>query len=191
MSSCNVRDSSNKRRYWEIILYPEWENFSDIVEHIKRNFSVWVLSPIHDKDTNSDGTVKKPHYHMMIALPNPRPLNDSLLADFGGVPQNCVQFIIEWTAAVRYTVHYNRPEKVQYSVDEIQSSVSISPFFMDEDEDAQAFGLVDLAMRTSSVRELVRDSIALGYYGQLRRSATLYLAIVRENERLGVRKDDR
>lgn len=184
MSSCNTRDSS-KRRYWEIILYPEWDNFTDIVEHIKRNFSLWVLSPVHDKDVNLDGTLKKAHYHMMISLPNPRVLNESLLADFGGVPANCVQYIIEWGAAVRYTTHYNRPDKAQYSVADIQSSVNVESYFMDEDENSQAFGLVDLAMRCSTVRELVQHSIALGYYGQLRRSASLFLAIVKENNKMG------
>ena len=52
-----------KGRDWTFIVYPEsapldWRNILDET-HIK-----WIESPLHDKDFNADGTLKKPHWHI-------------------------------------------------------------------------------------------------------------------------------
>ena len=54
-----------RARTWTFILYPESapENWRDILDgyHIP-----WVESPLHDRDVNPDGTVKKAHRHIIL-----------------------------------------------------------------------------------------------------------------------------
>ena len=55
-------------RAYGFILYPESQQ--DIIDRLlkdeKTNESLlYCVSPLHDKDTNKDGTLKKPHYHVL------------------------------------------------------------------------------------------------------------------------------
>ena len=54
-----------RARTWTFVAYPESapENWRDILDgyHIP-----WVESPLHDKDVNPDGTVKKAHRHVIL-----------------------------------------------------------------------------------------------------------------------------
>ena len=55
----------SRARYWTVIVYPEsapadWRDVID-KEHIQ-----WIESPLHDKDTNPDGEVKKAHWHLLL-----------------------------------------------------------------------------------------------------------------------------
>ena len=91
------------------------ENWRTILDE---TFMRWVESPLHDKDVNADGEIKKPHWHI-------------LLSSDGPVTQTTVQKIIEplncpnaqkvgsAKGLVRYMVHLDNPEKYQYSLDEI------------------------------------------------------------------------
>lgn len=59
-----------KGRDWAFIVYPESapENWREILDdtHIR-----WIESPLHDKDFNPDGTIKKPHWHVMLSADGP------------------------------------------------------------------------------------------------------------------------
>ena len=106
-----------KGRDWTFVVYPESapENWRTILDE---TFMRWVESPLHDKDVNADGEIKKPHWHI-------------LLSSDGPVTQTTVQKIIEplncpnsqkvgsAKGLVRYMVHLDNPEKYQYSLDEI------------------------------------------------------------------------
>ena len=67
LTQTEKKSSSQDGRYrqWTIVVYPEsapadWRD--------KLNGLQWVESPLHDKDTNPDGSVKKQHWHIMIFL---------------------------------------------------------------------------------------------------------------------------
>ena len=56
-----------RSRNWVIIVYPEsapkdWQGILDNM-HVQ-----WIESPLHDKDTNPDGTIKKAHWHVILAF---------------------------------------------------------------------------------------------------------------------------
>ncbi|HDA0660242.1 TPA: replication protein, partial [Staphylococcus aureus] len=54
-----------RTRNWTFVIYPEsvLESWRDVLdnEHIQ-----WVESPLHDKDTNPDGEIKKAHKHILV-----------------------------------------------------------------------------------------------------------------------------
>jgi hypothetical protein len=106
-----------KGRDWTFIVYPESapENWRSILDD---TYMKWVESPLHDKDVNADGTLKKPHWHILLSADGPiteaavkkiiEPLN-------GPIPQKCGS----GRGLVRYMIHMDNPEKYQYSRDEI------------------------------------------------------------------------
>ena len=60
-----TKNKDERTRNWTFVLYPEsatkgWRNILDEL-HVP-----WVESPLHDKDTNPDGEIKKPHWHIAM-----------------------------------------------------------------------------------------------------------------------------
>lgn len=107
----------SRARSWTFVLYPEsapndWRGVLDD-EHIQ-----WVESPLHDKDTNPDGTPKKPHWHILLMFEGKKSyeqikeITDKLNAP---IPQKTASA----RGLVRYMVHMDNPEKFQYNVSDI------------------------------------------------------------------------
>ena len=106
-----------KGRDWTFIVYPESapENWRSILDD---TYMRWVESPLHDKDVNADGELKKPHWHILLSADGPiteaavkkiiEPVN-------GPIPQKCGS----GRGLVRYMIHMDNPEKYQYPRDEI------------------------------------------------------------------------
>lgn len=61
---------TTKARHFGFLLYPESipENWREQLESLGVSMAV---SPLHDKDKNPDGTLKKPHYHVIYIARNP------------------------------------------------------------------------------------------------------------------------
>lgn len=106
-----------KGRDWTFIVYPESapKNWRDILDktHMK-----WIESPLHNKDTNSDGTLKKAHWHVMLSADGPiteKQVNEIIK------PLNCPipQKVGSGIGMVRYMCHMDNPEKYQYPVTDI------------------------------------------------------------------------
>ena len=61
----------SKGRFWGFICYPESMNdWKDINDGCIRYGYPVALSPLHDKDLDENGNIKKPHYHGIIVFPN-------------------------------------------------------------------------------------------------------------------------
>lgn len=111
----NIGRSSN----WNFILYPESapENWVDIINetHIE-----WVSSPLHDKDTNPDGEIKKAHYHITLLYPSLKSYSQvtDLVVDTlkCPIPIKCNSV----KGSIRYMVHKDNPEKFQYCWNDIK-----------------------------------------------------------------------
>lgn len=106
-----------RTRNWTFIVYPEsapddWREIIDN-EHVP-----WVESPLHDKDLNPDGEMKKAHWHVMVmysskkTLAQIQELTDKLNSP---IPQK----VSNAKGMVRYFAHLDNPEKYQYSKSEI------------------------------------------------------------------------
>lgn len=104
--------SQSRRREYAFILYPEscspdWLSF---VTELQQPF-FWIL---HDKDLNPDGSLKKPHYHVMIMFDNPRSENSlrKLSNRCGG--NGHLSVLMSRRGYARYLCHLDNPEKYQY-----------------------------------------------------------------------------
>lgn len=103
-----------KAKFWAGIIYPDSmpDNWKDVIEacHIP-----CVVSPLHDKDVNPDGSLKKPHYHLMFCYSNTTTGTSAshVLAQLGSSLK--AERIMSAVGNYRYLIHRDNPEKAQYS----------------------------------------------------------------------------
>ena len=102
-----------KGRNWAFVVYPEslpknWE------EIITETGLPMVFSPLHDKDVNPTGEVKKSHYHVICYYENPttsRAVKEYVTDKLNGTIPIKLESM---TGMYRYHLHLDNPEKYQY-----------------------------------------------------------------------------
>lgn len=108
-----------KKRNWAFILYPDSAP-ADWVDILTKTGLQCSVSPLHDKDINPTGEIKKPHYHVILCYSGPTSfsvvsrLTDSLNCP---IPQPLEQI----KGYYRYFTHMDNPEKFQYDAHDILS----------------------------------------------------------------------
>lgn len=117
MSEKKSSGKETRTRTWTFVIYPESapENWRELLddEHIE-----WAESPLHDKDVNANGEIKKAHKHILLmfggvkSYEQVKELTDKCNAP---IPQRCHNA----RAMVRYMAHLDNPEKAQYSISDI------------------------------------------------------------------------
>lgn len=127
-----------RTRTFNIILYPEWDSFYDILLNLQNLPSeLSVLSPLHDLDVHPDGTFKKEHYHFYIKLPNA--VWSTSLCGKTGLPHQykLIEPSHNFRTSVRYSIHYDNPEKAQYRYEEIWTNAPdiLPTYFLDNKSD--------------------------------------------------------
>lgn len=77
-----------------------------------------MISPLHDKDLNPDGTPKKPHWHVILAFEGKKSVEqvDKVIKAFNGVG---IVKINSVRGYARYLCHLDNPEKVQYPTEDV------------------------------------------------------------------------
>lgn len=120
MSTKNSSDNKViKKRNWAFVLYPESAP-SNWRELLQLTGLECVISPLHDKDVNPDGTPKKPHYHIIICYQGPTSYNVvKTLCDSLNCP--IPQYLESVKGYYRYLTHMDNPEKAQYNKDDIEA----------------------------------------------------------------------
>lgn len=117
--STSKKSANIKKRNWAFILYPDSAP-KDWIEQLTKTGLQCVVSPLHDKDINADRTLKKPHYHIILAYGGPTSYNvvKRLTEQFNApIPQALEQI----KGYYRYLTHKDNPEKYQYDANEIKS----------------------------------------------------------------------
>lgn len=131
-----------RAKKYVIVVYPDDmpENWMELLRD-----TMWdiVISPLHDKDLNPDGTVKKAHYHILLSAGNTW-ITMNELVKLGkqlkgvAIPQQCSNP----KGMIRYFTHIDNPEKAQYNQSDITviGQYDISEFFkptVGEDRDTR------------------------------------------------------
>lgn len=108
-----------KKRNWAFVVYPESVS-TDWIEILQKTGLQCVISPLHDKDIDLTGELKKAHYHVIATYSGPTSFNvvkgltDSLNAP---IPQALEQV----RGYYRYLTHKDNPEKYQYDEQDIRT----------------------------------------------------------------------
>lgn len=107
-----------KKRNWTTLVYLDSAKEGWIDELQETGLEV-AISPLHDKDINPTGEVKKPHYHVILCFPGPttknmvQELSNNVLS---GVMVKPIESI---RGMYRYLTHKDNPEKFQYDESDI------------------------------------------------------------------------
>ena len=108
-----------RTRNYATVLYLESavENWRDILE---QQFVPCFISPYHDKDINADGSIKKPHFHIIIMFEGVKSIEQAkaIFDKIGGVGCEKVNSIRGYA---RYLCHLDNPDKAQYNIEDVIS----------------------------------------------------------------------
>lgn len=105
-------------RNWSIVVYPDSAP-KDWIKLISQE--PVAISPLHDKDVNPDGELKKRHYHVLFAYKGNKSfeqIDEIARLLHAPIPQR----VNSLTGAARYLTHMDNPEKYQYDDADIRTS---------------------------------------------------------------------
>lgn len=107
-----------KKRNWGGVVYPESAPI-DWIDILKLKGITFAVSPLHDKDINPTGEVKKAHYHIILTFPGPT--TDKTVNQIMQELNQPIAIPLESVRGYyRYFTHRDNPEKFQYDDSDIQ-----------------------------------------------------------------------
>lgn len=102
-----------KGRNWAFLMYPE-SMPSDWFDKLERTGLPFAISPLHDKDINPTGELKKPHYHVICQYANTT-TQKNVKENVCDLVNGTLPIKLENIKGMyRYHIHYENPEKYQY-----------------------------------------------------------------------------
>lgn len=108
-----------RTRNFATVVYPESAP-SDWKMLLQEQCVPALVSPIHDRDINIDGAIKKEHYHVMILFDGVKTQEQAkeVFSAIGGVGVDSVKSV---RAYARYLCHLDSPDKVRYQTEDVLS----------------------------------------------------------------------
>lgn len=165
-----------KYKYFTLVLYPEDNTHVSLLSYLSTTYSCKYI--LHDKDTTKDGTLKKPHWHIVWQTPSPRTVS-SLKKELN----------IEYLESVRtqkqmlaYLVHANDVTKYQYPVSELKGDLSIE----NDTEDNNILLILDFIDNYEgelTVKQLNYFCAKNGLWSHYRRSSYIFIKTLEEHNK--------
>lgn len=118
MSEKKTTTKNIKKRNWAFVLYPESAP-EDWIEQLQATGLPIAISPLHDKDIDPTGEVKKAHHHIILCYQGPTSYN-VVKAITDGFNQPIPQALESIKGYYRYLSHKDNPDKAQYLEADIQ-----------------------------------------------------------------------
>lgn len=127
--SSEKKEVVKRYRNFTAIVYPDCvntpSNWMDILRDLQLQF---FISPLHDKDLNPTGELKKPHYHVILMFDSTKTREQAIeVFDTVGavVPPKIADkdmFIVSsLRATARYLCHIDNPDKYLYPIEKVSS----------------------------------------------------------------------
>lgn len=167
-----------------LLLYPDDPTHVEAMRIIERLFD--YASILHDADVTEDGELKKAHWHVVLRFNQPR--WSSALAMELGITENYIEKPRSFSNALLYLIHFNDPDKAQYSPDLVKGS--LKPRLLkemakvDKDEDERAAELIEYIYNCPdriSFTTFADYCAKHGYWSIYRRSAVIFMNLIREH----------
>lgn len=121
-----IRNPPTKSKYFCALLYPESTTYDcdKIIKALAEEHLTFAVSPVHDRDVDDNGSLKKGHYHLLLAYSSATTLNN-IRGWFRvcGLPESDLHSVRVCASGVgyyRYLTHKDNPEKVQYDDNDIR-----------------------------------------------------------------------
>lgn len=121
-----IRNPPTKSKYFCAVLYPDSTTYDadKLIKALAEEHLSFAVSPIHDRDVDVDGSMKKGHYHLLLAYSSATTLNNiRVWFKVCGMPEaelHSVRICASGVGYYRYLTHKDNPEKAQYNDKDIR-----------------------------------------------------------------------
>ena len=185
----NKKDKNLRSKYWTLILYEDSENlnFNFYVDYIKQNYIYLYIK--HDRDYNEFGEIKKPHYHVVLKFDNYKWL--SALSGELNLPGTYFQPVNSMNAILMYLIHFNQPQKFQYSLNDVVGSSVLKNKLIkliknDILEEDKVLKLYDFISNSEyiTLNELVKFALKNNIWSEFRRSSLIFIKLLEEHNKI-------
>lgn len=154
------------------IWYPDEDPSHLFALQFLESCHVPFVSICHRYDIDSDGKLKKPHYHVFFKFRQERYLDN--VASLLGIKSNYIQECLDEKGALRYFLHADHPEKYQYRLDDchgplvdlVERSVSKTNL---SDRTFMLINVLDRLPVPCTYRQFLIASCEAGLYSEFRR----------------------
>lgn len=169
-----------------LILYDEDETHKKAIEKIKMGYDYAMIC--HDSDTNENGEILKPHYHVVLRFPNAK--WNTALAEELGITENYFEESRSLKRSLLYLIHFYDEDKFQYSVDNVTGPLKKRlEEFVKNDGKSESEKVLEIFEEIDNIDELInfttfcKHIAKIGYWEVLRRSSGLIIRYVDEHNK--------
>lgn len=176
-----------RARCFCLVLYDEDETHKKAMEKIKSGYDYAMIC--HDRDTNENGEVLKPHYHVVLRFQNAK--WSSALAEELGITENYLEETRSLKRSLLYLIHFYEEDKYQYSVEtDVTGPLKkrLQEFIKNDGKSESEkvldiFNEVDNYKGEINYKVFCRHIAKIGYWDVLRRSCSLIIRYVDEHNK--------
>lgn len=125
----NNTEKDTRSKTWNLIVYPDSapEGWKELLVEDGISF---VCSPLHDKDILPTGEIKKAHWHILLCFSSNKTFKQVLEVSErlnSPIPQKSKST----GGSIRYMIHIDSPDKVQYKKSDIEvyGNIDIEQYF--------------------------------------------------------------
>lgn len=184
-----------RSRLHMLLLYPDNENHVEVLAKISKTYDYAGIS--HDRDywTEKDekknpehkaGELKKEHIHIVLRTPNAT-WNTAICKDLGLEEKFCEK-VDNFDKALQYLIHYNEPDKFQYSVEDVygglRKRLKESIAKNEKSEGEKVCDLIEYIEKQEeriTIKAFASYCASNGYWAEFRRSASIFIKIIEEH----------
>lgn len=111
-------NTGKKSKYWGLIVYPDSAP-DDWISLLEDLYVPFAVSPLHDRDVDKNGILKKAHWHVVFQFSNS---TTSGIVKRAAVLTHSPGYIplVSGSGSYQYLTHMNQKDKFQYSSDEVK-----------------------------------------------------------------------
>lgn len=168
-----------------LLLYPEDTTHMTALQCVKESYDCAII--LHDKDVDENGEVKKPHYHVVITV-GKNAIWNTALAKALGITENYIQQCRNVDRALEYLIHFNEPEKYQYTIEEVSGTLkdrlkqSVNSTGKTEGEKVmELMNFIQQYDGYLTITEFSKYACEIGMWDVYRRSAVIFMNIIKEH----------
>lgn len=183
-----------RARVHMILLYPDNESHVQVLSKIAKSYDYAGIT--HDRDTwtaedekknpeHKQGELKKEHIHIVLRTPNAT-WNTAICKELGLEEKFCEQ-VKNIDRALQYLLHYNEPDKTQYSLDDVygglRTKLAESIQKNEKSEGEKVVELIEFIQSQDkylSITEFAKHCAKNGYWSEFRRSGAIFVKIIEE-----------
>ena len=122
-------EKESRSKIWNVMVYPESapENWKEV---LVEEGIFFVCSPLHDKDVDKNGEIKKAHWHVLLCFTSNKTYKQALeVAELLNAP--APQRAKSTGGSIRYMIHIDSRDKYKYKKSDIEvyGNIDIEQYF--------------------------------------------------------------